>query len=355
MTRRAYVQLADGRQTHYRRAGAGEPLILLHPSPLSSTWLEPVIEAVRGRVDAIAPDTPGYGASDPLPEPSGRPDGNGRQRGGRVPARADGNGRRDRAGVRARADGPDNGRRYGAERVREQGSGDGTEEVPEQGPQDGPDCGLAPYVAWLLEFVRALGFERVGLYGSATGAQIAVEFARVHPRAARFLVLDNLAHLTADERGRMLARYFPDLSPRADGSHLKAAWSMVTGFGQWFPWYEQNEEHRIGTPDSVPAAARQRMLVDHLRAGPGYARAYRAALRNEDAARVQAVTVPVRIVRWQGSVLRRHADRLDGFDWPAHIRMVACGPGMQRRLDAIRGAVGELSGPAGENGAAGAA
>ena len=297
MLKRAYVDLTDGRQTHYCRAGAGEPLVLLHPSPLSSAWLEPVIEAVRGRVDAIAPDTPGYGASDPLPEPGH----------------------------------------------------DGGGQLAE------PREGLGPYVEWLVEFVRGLGFERVGLYGSATGAQIAVEFARVHPQATRFLVLDNLAHFTADERERMLARYFPDLAPRADGRHLKAAWSMVTGFGQWFPWYERNEEHRIGPRGSVPAYALQRMLVDHLRAGPDYARAYRAALRNEDAARVQAVTVPVRIIRWQGSVLRRYADRLDDFDWPTHIRMVACGPSMDERLLAICSALDGLSGPTAGDRAAGGA
>ena len=286
MTRRAYLERADGRQTHYRRAGKGQPLILLHPSPLSSKWLEPVIETVRGSVDAIAPDTPGYGASDPLPEPETGPGAAGRR---------------------------------GA-------SGQG----------------LAAYVHWLLDFIRVLGFERVGLYGSATGAQIAVEFARIHPHATRFLVLDNLAHFTDAERERMLARYFPDLVPRADGSHLAAAWSMVSGFGQWFPWYERNEEHRIGRPDSLPADVSRRMLVDHLRAGSGYAHAYRAALFGEDASRVQAVKVPVRIIRWQGSVLRRYAGRLDGFDWPAHIRMVACGPTPDARLEAIRSAVREL-------------
>lgn len=78
-----------------------------------------------------------------------------------------------------------------------------------------------PTSPWLVEFIRALDFERVALCGSASGAQIAVEFARVHPQARRFLVLDNLAHFNADERERMLARYFPDLAPRADNSRLK--------------------------------------------------------------------------------------------------------------------------------------
>lgn len=288
MIRRDYLAFGDGRQTHFLRAGAGDPLILLHPSPLSSSWMEPVIGVLSDAVDAVAPDTPGYGASDPLPGPSAGP-----------------------------------------------GSND---------QHSGPADGLSDYTHWLLEFVRTLGFESVGLYGSATGAQIAIEFARAYPEAARFAVVDNVAHFTAEERERMPARYFPDLSPRADGSHLVAAWSMVRGLWQWFPWYRQDEEHRIAEPAAISDGMLQRMLVDHLRAGPDYARAYRAAMRNEEAARVQGLAVPVRIIRWQGGLLRRYADRLDDFDWPAHIRMAPCGAAPEERLAAIRRAVIELNG-----------
>ena len=117
---------------------------------------------------------------------------------------------------------------------------------------------------------------------------------------------------------------------------------MVSGLWQWFPWYRQDEAHRIAEPGAVPPEVIQRMLVDHLLAGPDYARAYRAAMRNEDASRVRGIAVPVRIIRWEGGLLRRYADRFDGFRWPDHIRMVPCGPTMEERLDAIRSAVGEL-------------
>ena len=287
MIPRAYLQHADARQTHFRRAGTGEPLILLHPSPLSSSWMEPVMAALHSMVDAIAPDTPGYGASDPLPGPATDPGGNERQ--------------------------------------------------------SGSNDDLTPYTQWLHEFILALGFRQAGLYGSATGAQIAIEFARAYPEATRYVVLDNVAHFTAEEREGMLARYFPDLSPRADGRHLQTAWAMVSGLWQWFPWYRQDDEHRIAAaPDGGSPETLQRMLVDHLGAGPGYARAYRAAMRNEDASRVQGISVPVRIIRWEGSLLRRYADRLDDFNWPKHIGMVPCGPGTEERLDAIRRAVSEL-------------
>src|SRR5579859_556010 len=70
--RRAFVTLTDGnRQVHYRHAGSGPSVVLLHPTPDSSVVLEPLAEllAARGRT-VFALDTPGYGESEPLPVPA---------------------------------------------------------------------------------------------------------------------------------------------------------------------------------------------------------------------------------------------------------------------------------------------
>ena len=56
------------RQVHYREAGAGPPVFLLHQSPISGRIFDAVLPVLGRRVRAIAPDTPGYGASDPPPE-----------------------------------------------------------------------------------------------------------------------------------------------------------------------------------------------------------------------------------------------------------------------------------------------
>ncbi len=39
---------------------------MLHPSPLSSAFLEPLIAYLATDFEVLAPDTPGYGDSDPL-------------------------------------------------------------------------------------------------------------------------------------------------------------------------------------------------------------------------------------------------------------------------------------------------
>ncbi|MFG6441534.1 alpha/beta fold hydrolase [Roseateles sp. LKC17W] len=63
--RRAFVTVGE-RQVHYRQAGEGPPVLLLHQSPASSAELEPLMRHLAPRWCVIAPDTPGYGHSDPL-------------------------------------------------------------------------------------------------------------------------------------------------------------------------------------------------------------------------------------------------------------------------------------------------
>lgn len=69
--RRGYLDGPTG-QVHFRRCagrsaegGAGEPLVLLHQSPLSSTQFEAVMPSLASLgFDVLAPDMPGFGMSD---------------------------------------------------------------------------------------------------------------------------------------------------------------------------------------------------------------------------------------------------------------------------------------------------
>lgn len=54
------------RQVHYRRAGTGPAVLLLHQSPQSSAEMAGLMQRWAGHFTLIAPDTPGYGQSDPL-------------------------------------------------------------------------------------------------------------------------------------------------------------------------------------------------------------------------------------------------------------------------------------------------
>ncbi|MFN8533299.1 MAG: alpha/beta hydrolase [Dehalococcoidia bacterium] len=63
---RAYLTTDSGRRVHYRRAGSGPPLVMLHPSHGSSWALEDLMRALASRQTTLAIDTPGYGESEPL-------------------------------------------------------------------------------------------------------------------------------------------------------------------------------------------------------------------------------------------------------------------------------------------------
>ncbi|NNL99263.1 MAG: alpha/beta hydrolase, partial [Gammaproteobacteria bacterium] len=257
--RRGYVDIGSAAkpcQVHYRTLGSGPPLIMLHASPMSSAALAPLLQAVAGHVTAIAPDTPGYGLSDPLDD--------------------------DR--------------------------------------QD-----LVPYVDALDRVRAALGLERFGLYGSATGAQIGIEYARTHPQRIDYLVLDNAAHFTDAERSDITAGYFPDLTPDAMGSHLARIWTVAREQLMFFPWFMHEPATRLPGAFSDPAIV-QAITMAYLGAGPGYDRAYRAAFANEDRDRLAGITVPTAILRWQGSILKPYTDRFDERDWNDNFEMVPAGP-----------------------------
>lgn len=69
MISRAYVEV-DGRLVHFRHAGKGPPILLVHQSPKSSAEFEALMTAWSATNLVIAPDTAGFGQSDPLPDPN---------------------------------------------------------------------------------------------------------------------------------------------------------------------------------------------------------------------------------------------------------------------------------------------
>lgn len=61
-----YVRVQE-RLVHYRRAGRGPAVILLHQTPQSSKTMEPLMRRLAADCTAIALDSPGFGLSERLP------------------------------------------------------------------------------------------------------------------------------------------------------------------------------------------------------------------------------------------------------------------------------------------------
>ena len=66
MIERHYVSLESG-SMHYLRAGRGAPVVILHASPMSSRSMLDWVGGLARDFTVYAPDTAGFGQSDPLP------------------------------------------------------------------------------------------------------------------------------------------------------------------------------------------------------------------------------------------------------------------------------------------------
>jgi haloalkane dehalogenase len=66
---RHFIDIGSGagaRRVHYRRCGSGPALLMVHQSPRSSAEYDALMSAWAEHFTCIAPDTPGFGQSDPL-------------------------------------------------------------------------------------------------------------------------------------------------------------------------------------------------------------------------------------------------------------------------------------------------
>ena len=81
-------------------------------------------------------------------------------------------------------------------------------------------------LAW---FLNGLGLEQIHLFGSMTGAQIAIDFAGWRPQQVRTLVLEEPYDYCDDEGRALHARihhYYPE---QPNGDHLLAIWKRAGG------------------------------------------------------------------------------------------------------------------------------
>jgi pimeloyl-ACP methyl ester carboxylesterase len=111
-----------------------------------------------------------------------------------------------------------------------------------------PPQSLDDYALHIFDALAGAGHERFYLYGTATGAQIALAMAKQAPARILKLVLDNIGHFDETERQAWRENYFPDLSSQIDGSHWMKAWQIATAQFHYFPWHIQTIETALRRP-----------------------------------------------------------------------------------------------------------
>ena len=104
---------------------------------------------------------------------------------------------------------------------------------------------MADYADAVIDTLDALGIKEAPLYGSHTGANIAVEVARRAPDRVTALVIDGLSLSTPEIAQDRTDHYAPSFTPTADGAHLAWAWQHTRDQLIFWPWYEAHKENRV--------------------------------------------------------------------------------------------------------------
>ncbi len=168
---------------------------------------------------------------------------------------------------------------------------------------------MADYADALDETLAALGLDRVHLYGTHTGAKIALTLAVTRPDRVASLVLDGLGVSTPEERADQLANYLPPVVPRGDGTHLVAAWHQVRNMFLFWPWYDERAGARL--PGTVPPPQHLHdVTAGLLDAGDAYPLAYRAAFTCDPVPLLGRLAVPSLVLAASDDPLHAHLDRI---------------------------------------------
>jgi pimeloyl-ACP methyl ester carboxylesterase len=198
---------AGGRRVHYRAAGAGPPVVMLHGSPGDSEMLEHEIAAAAAHFSVFALDTPGFGFSEALP---------------------------------------------------------------------GETLTVRDLAAATADAMRALGLPPCRVFGTHTGAAIAIELGLGWPERVTGLVMEGLPAFTQDEIDILFRGYFAPMVPDPLGGHLTTTWMRFRDQFTWFPW-PSRDVTRLNPHGRPSPAEIHHWVAMFYRGCRSYGPAYRAA------------------------------------------------------------------------------
>ena len=156
-------------------------------------------------------------------------------------------------------------------------------------PVDHAEIGY--YAGVLSEALDGLGIDKVDVWGSHTGALIAMEFAVRYPGRVQALGMDGITLFDPAFVEEALANYFPPLEPDVHGLHLLRAWLIRLDMYLFWPWYN----HTAGGANVRPLPevdALKQWADDLLASGRSWRVAYRAAFEYPTRDRLPLLTRP---------------------------------------------------------------
>lgn len=182
------------------------------------------------------------------------------------------------------------------------GNGDST-------PLDLQEPAMADFGAATLEALDGLGIRTFDLFGSHTGASIAMETAILAPHRVRRLVIDSMGLWSPERRDAYLARNSPQVAPDLMGSQFNWAFNYCRDQYLFWPWYERTAVARRAGGLPEPDVLHD-FVVEVLKALGTYHHSYRAAARHPKRDRLPFVTVPTLVTSCPTDMLMQFMDEV---------------------------------------------
>ncbi|MET3762181.1 alpha/beta fold hydrolase [Sphingomonas sp. UYEF23] len=163
----------------------------------------------------------------------------------------------------------------------------------------------------MAETLGAIGMPRCPVFGTHTGAAIALELGVRHPELVTGLVLDGVPAFTDAECAAYFQDYFRKLPVSDLGGHYAETWTRFRDQSIWFPWSERVPANLNGY-DLGPPHSTHLWVSMYFEAADHYEPAYRAASFYGARAIAAAgeLAVPTVFVATETDMLYRHLDRL---------------------------------------------
>lgn len=178
------------------------------------------------------------------------------------------------------------------------GNGDSRGPMPEQ-----PEIGF--YAEVVADFLDAVGVTSCAVYGTHTGASIAMALARSGRVTIDRLILDGVGLYAPEFQQRVLRDYIPDLALDDSGAYLIRLWTMLRDMYLFWPWFDRRAAARRPIDLPPPPVMHQR-FVEVLKSWDTFGRSYKAAFAFDKRAALAALTQTVLVTSAAGDMLGPH-------------------------------------------------
>jgi pimeloyl-ACP methyl ester carboxylesterase len=178
-------------------------------------------------------------------------------------------------------------------------------------PLPGDDLTVADLAAATAAAMRTLGLPACPVFGTHTGAAVALELGVGWPEQVSGLVLDGLPAFNDAEIASLFDGYFASFPADPLGAHFTTIWVRFRDQFTWFPWTSRHVS-RLNAIDRPTPEDIQFWVMMYNDCRKTYMAAYRAACFYGSAAlrAVEALTLPAVFMATEEDMLFGHLDRL---------------------------------------------